>query len=80
MFAAKMATLKHGTNQHEDQRIRSSSPTAVQAAARLGVGTTAVAVAKALRRAAAPEVVEAVERGHLTLHAAGQVDRAAEAG
>ncbi len=69
MFAARLANLKHG--QRPDREI-SLSVTVADAAERCGVDPTSVAQAKRLRREAAPEVVEAVERGHPTHHAAGQ--------
>lgn len=45
-------------------------PTIKEAAAMAGVHHTAVSAAKRIRRDGAPEVIAAVERGELTLHAA----------
>lgn len=79
MFAATMANMKRGDagaqRITDDPEISGSSPklSAAEAARLVGVNVSMVETAKAVRRVAAPEVVEAVERGHLTLHAAGQI-------
>lgn len=44
--------------------------TRADAARRMGVSKTALNTARVIRRTAAPEVIQAVERGKLTLHAA----------
>lgn len=44
-----------------------------QAAEMFGVAKHSVARARRIKKAAAPEVMDAVERGHLTLHAAEQI-------
>lgn len=75
MFASTMATLRRGSNRFErkvDAGIPSST-TEAHAAASLGVERSSVTLAKKIRRMAAPEVVQAVESGHLTLHAAEKI-------
>lgn len=83
MYAAKRATAtkaEGGRRKHG-----STSPnlvmqkTASEAARESGVAESAVIQAKAIRRAAAPEVVAAVEAGKLTLHAAEQIVKHAPA-
>ena len=78
MFAAKRATMSRS----DAARIRhakpnlvlhSHPPTILEAARQAGTGTGAVIVAKAIRRDAAPEVVAAIEAGHLTIHSAAQI-------
>ena len=75
MFAASMATLRRG-EVGNGRSPNEETYTIAEAAASVGVATSHVHSAKSLRRDAAPEVVEAVERGHLTLHAARQIAKA----
>lgn len=75
MFAARMATLRRG-EVGNGRSPNEETYTIAGAAASVGVATSHVHSAKSLRREAAPEVVEAVERGHLTLHAARQIAKA----
>jgi ParB-like chromosome segregation protein Spo0J len=79
MFAAGIANAKRGDigggrRQRADEQICSSAPvTEQQAADLLHVARTNVTAAKRIQRTAAPEVVDAVRRGDLTLHAAGKI-------
>ena len=73
MYAAKVANLVHGTNQHKvDGPIGPSSPViTIQAAAdMLNIGTGSVKRGKRILRDGAPELVRAVEVGEVTVHAA----------
>lgn len=79
MYASRLATLQRGeVGQHRprgDAGIPGSPiiPTVKEAAAMVGVHHTSVATAKRVRRIAAPELVDAVERGDLTLDAAEKI-------
>jgi hypothetical protein len=67
MVAAKLANLDVGGNQH-------SEGTSIEGAANLlHVGRASVERAKAVRRSATPEVVAAVEQGHLALSVAAKL-------
>lgn len=73
MYAANLtAHLKRGwnLNQHADVQIRTSTEGAADA---VGVSRGMVWKAKRIQQSAAPEVVAAVRRGALTLHAADQI-------
>lgn len=78
-YAAEMANLSHGSNRHAakvDAATSASSPISVRAAAEsVGVHHTMVTRAKTVQREAAPEVFDAVKKGHLTLHAAGEITK-----
>ena len=70
MWAARWATLKKGyvKGQQADSGGAIAPPeSAKEAAKKVDVHAKTVARAKAIRRKAAPEVVEAVESGKLTL-------------
>jgi hypothetical protein len=73
MYAAKLATLKLGDVRSQravtELRQRSGS----EAAQALNVSRDLVVAAKQIRREADPAVVQAVEDGKLTLHAAEQI-------
>jgi hypothetical protein len=72
MFAARVATATRETR----PAMRGgeiSPPTLDAASTAFAVDRTMVQNAKRLRREAAPEVVQAVERGDITLHKAAQV-------
>jgi N6-adenosine-specific RNA methylase IME4 len=67
MVAAKLATLKHGDNQHsEGLPIGRSSEL-------LNVGERSVARARDVREHGAPELVRAVERGAVSVSAAADI-------
>jgi ParB-like chromosome segregation protein Spo0J len=67
MVAAKLATLKLGDNQH------SEGPSIEEASRLLNVGHASVERAKAVQRAGAPELAQAVERGAISVSAAADV-------
>lgn len=75
MIAARLANLKHGTNQHgEDSPIGlSSSHTQSEAAALLNVGTSTVKRARAVLTKGEPELAEMVAAGKLSVAAAEDV-------
>jgi ParB-like chromosome segregation protein Spo0J len=78
-YAEKMATA----TKSDGRRIREASITKFsnadvpmsqrRAAASMGVAQSAIVQARNIRRSGAPEVIQAVERGALTLHAAQQI-------
>src|SRR5215471_15852471 len=67
MVAAKLATLKLGDNQH------SEGPSIEEASRLLNVGHASVERAKTVQRAGASELVQAVERGAISVSAAADV-------
>jgi ParB-like chromosome segregation protein Spo0J len=79
MYAERLATATKA----DGRRIRESSITEFgndgvpvstrKAGSMMGVAQSAVVTARHIRRSAVPEVVQAVERGALTLHAAQQI-------
>jgi len=71
MFAAERANLPRGVRPHPG--IPGCGVAAKTAAAEAGVHRSQVELAKRITRDAAPEVVQAVKAGKLTLHAAGQM-------
>lgn len=80
MFAATIATAaKSDGRRFADARETSSVNLSKlplsneQAGSMLGVGAAYVVRAKKIKRTAAPAVVDAVNRGHLTLHAAEKI-------
>jgi hypothetical protein len=76
LYAETLATLKRGQHPKSVPRdgvITPSGVSAAEAGARFGVDRKAVDKARAVRRRAIPAVVEAVERGKLSLHAAGKI-------
>lgn len=68
MAAERLATLKHG-----EKRGKSASLTVGDAAGMLKVGERTVKQARQVRNDAEPEVVEAVERGELSLNRASEI-------
>lgn len=73
------ARTPEGLETDDDSQLKSAAPdviTITQAAEKLGVQQSQVSRAKKLIRTAAPEVVAAVQSGHLTLHAANQINDA----
>lgn len=77
MVASKLATLRHGVNvEKQDARIQASSITQGEAADRLNVSRNSVQTARKVQEHAAPEVVEAVERGELSLNKAAKLTKA----
>jgi N6-adenosine-specific RNA methylase IME4 len=67
MVAAKLSTLKLGDNQH------SEGPSIEEASRLLNVGHASVERAKTVQRAGAPELVQAVEHGGISVSAAADV-------
>src|SRR5215475_11398828 len=67
MVAAKLATLRLGDNQH------SEGPSIEEASRLLNVGHASVERAKTVQRAGASELVQAVERGAISVSAAADV-------
>lgn len=78
MVAAELATLQNGSNQYQKQggEISPATLTIEQAAETVGVDRKSVVTAKAVQRDAAPEVVEAVKAGDLSLNAAKKLAEA----
>jgi hypothetical protein len=74
MVAANIANLELGSNQHvgkdADGPIGPSSPTVDQAADLLNVSPRSVKRARTVKRHGSPELVQAVERGEISLHKA----------
>src|SRR5262249_17578101 len=67
MVAAKLATLQLGDNQH------SEGPSIEEASPLLNVGHASVERAKTVQRAGAPELVQRVERGRVSVSAAADI-------
>jgi ParB-like chromosome segregation protein Spo0J len=74
MYAERLATATKADGPRRrwvvEGGIQPSTTTTTEAATRLGVTKSQVVAARRIRRTAAPEVTQAVERGALTLHAA----------
>lgn len=73
-YAERVANLTPG-NVQSQRSTNSYTITLAEAAGRLGVSRVAVATARRIRRTAAPEVVQAVERGEITLHRATVISK-----
>jgi len=73
IFAAARANATQGDGRWKSQLRHPEVVTMAEAAKEVGLSRSAVARAKRLAREAAPEVVNAVKAGKLTLHAAGQM-------
>jgi N6-adenosine-specific RNA methylase IME4 len=75
MIAATLATLGHGANQHTTARTGALAgpPTQAAAAKRLQVGERSVRDAVKVRDRGAPELVDAVKGGQITVSAAAKV-------
>ena len=77
LVASNLATLRHGVNvEKQDAQNCASSITQGEAAQRLNVSRRSVQVAREVKENAAPEVVEAVERGELSLNKAAKLTKA----
>ena len=78
MVASKLATLRHGvrSDRDVDAGIPASTITQSEAAERLNVSRDSVQAARKIQEQAAPEVVEAVERGELSLNKAAKLTKA----
>jgi ParB-like chromosome segregation protein Spo0J len=77
LVASNLATLRHGVNvEKQDAQIQASSITQGEAADRLNVSRSSVQTARKIQENAAPEVVEAVERGELSLNKAAKLTKA----
>jgi ParB-like chromosome segregation protein Spo0J len=76
---AKLANIAHGSNQHrrasEEGPIGPSSLTLKEAADKAEVSPRQIKRAKAVLKRGAPELVEAVERGDVSISAAAEVAR-----
>jgi len=70
MVADKLATLKHGDNQHTNEDSGISLSSQAEAAKALRVSSDSVKTARKVRAKATPEVVAAVEAGTMSLNAA----------
>lgn len=73
MFVSRLATIRRGTVSGTRPRSPNSDISIPEAASLGGVAPSAVSEAKRLRSEADPKVIRAVERGDLTLHAAGRI-------
>lgn len=80
MYASHLATVTQADGRRiREERAGANLPklprglTRAEAAAMVGVSHTAIRDAKRVRRDGAPELIEAVERGDLTLSAAGKI-------
>jgi len=70
MTAAALANISHGGDRKSDQETNSSLDKSTKDSAdQLNVGTTAVKIAKAIKRYA-PDLAEKVKKGEMTLNAA----------
>ena len=77
LVASNLATLRHGVNvEKQDAQIQASSIAQGEAADRLNVSRSSVQTARKIQENAAPEVVEAVERGELSLNKAAKLTKA----
>lgn len=76
MIAADVAKLKRGDNQHSSIDLSSSQS---EAAVMLNVSVPTVKRAKQVKENAVPEIIEAVERGEVTVSAAAAVAKLPEA-
>jgi len=78
--AAKLATLRHGSNQFRTEqgrsRDRSTSHTAEEAAKKLGISVKSVERAKVILEHGDPETIKAVETGKLPIKATAEKLRA----
>jgi ParB-like chromosome segregation protein Spo0J len=74
VLADELAQLRHGTNQHkkQDAPIGASSLTQDQAADLVGASRRNTQRAREVREKGAPELLEAVKRGEVSLNAASQ--------
>ena len=78
-IAAKLATMPYGTNQYSGGANLPLHQTSVeQAAKQMQVSPRSVKMARKVRKEAAPEVVEKVERGEMTLNAAHKTVKRSE--
>lgn len=77
LVASNLATLRDGVNvEKQGARIQAPSITQGEAANRLSVSRNSVQTARKVQENAAPEVVEAVERGELSLNKAAKLTKA----
>ena len=78
MVASKLATLRRGvrSDRNVDVKNVTSTITQAEAADRLNVSRKSVVAARQVQEDAAPEVVEAVERGELSLNKAAKLTKA----
>jgi len=77
LVASNLATLRNGMNATKQAAgIPAASITQSEAAERLNVSRDSVQVARKIQENAAPEVVEAVERGELSLSKAAKLTKA----
>jgi ParB-like chromosome segregation protein Spo0J len=77
MVAARIANLPLGANQHRSGQL-ADAPTQEQAASMLNVGERSVRRAREVLDEGAPELVEAVDRGAVSVSAAADVARLPE--
>jgi N6-adenosine-specific RNA methylase IME4 len=70
MVAARLATLKLGSNQHEREDAQICAPSQDAAAARLLVSRRLVQSARKVLDSGEPEIVQAVDQGRLAVNAA----------
>jgi hypothetical protein len=70
MVAAKLADMKVGSNQHKKEGPQICGPSTVQAAEQLGVSPRSVDNAKVVQASGDDELIDAVEKGEVTVSAA----------
>lgn len=78
LVASNLATLRRGVGREQEgnARIQAFAVTQSEAAERLNVSRNSVQAARKVQEKAAPEVVEAVERGELSLNKAAKLTKA----
>ena len=75
MVAARVATLKHGTNQHRKEEGQKRPSTIIEAADQLSVGSRTIRRAKRLLKDGHPDIINEVEAGSLSVHKALEVSK-----
>ena len=75
MVAARVATLKNGTNRYSNLGGQKRPPRKNEAAQQLSVGRTTVTKAKRLLKDGHPDIINEVEAGSLSVHKALEVSK-----
>lgn len=73
VVAAKIAELQIGENQHSNEGVGKTTPSAKNAAESLNVDRSTVFKAKTVLKEGSPELVEAVERGEVSVNRAAEI-------
>lgn len=79
MVADKLAILLFGDNQHKKEGASIDAPSQAEAAEKMHVSRKSVQRARKVRKTASKKVIEAVERGEMSLNAALETTKQSEA-